>query len=126
MAAIPWVRMLRAALPSALSVCPQVRHRLALAVLAGFEAAGVARDAGPSCRHQVRCETGVPTIAPGGPAQGNSLSGLSVADAGANEASGSIGFRVTLDPAANGTVTVVCNPAEVDHRIRLKWITESG
>ena len=34
------------------------------------------------------------------------LSGLSVADAGANEANGTIGFRVTLDPAADGTVTV--------------------
>ena len=31
---------------------------------------------------------------------------LSVADAGANEANGSIGFRVTLDPTVDGTVTV--------------------
>ena len=35
-----------------------------------------------------------------------STSSLSVHDAGANEANGSIGFRVTLDPAADVTVTV--------------------
>ena len=40
------------------------------------------------------------------PESGGAVGELSVADAGANEANGSIGFVVTLDPAATDTVTV--------------------
>ena len=56
---------------------------------------------------EVSCTAGAPIITGSGPsAQATALSALSVFDAGANEAGGAIGFRVTLDPAASGTVTV--------------------